>query len=64
MKHAAGAMEKIQRTVAVGKAFLPNHRRFGGMRVQLGKRELDRFPVMRLEKKLLVKIIPRDLSLL
>ncbi len=24
MKHAAGAMEKIQRTVAVGKAFLPN----------------------------------------
>ncbi len=47
-----------------GKAFLPSPRRFGGMKVQFGKRELDRFPVMRLENKLFVKIVPRELKLL
>ncbi len=39
-------------------------RRFGGMKVQFGKRKLDRFPVMRLENKLFVKIVPRELKLL
>ena len=40
MKHGAGAMEKIQRTVAVWEGVSTQPHRFGGIEFRLGKREL------------------------
>ena len=40
MKHVAGAMEKIQRTVAVWEGVSSQPHRFGGLELRLGRREL------------------------
>jgi len=40
-------MEMIQQTVADWEGVSSQPHRFGGMKVQFGKRKLDRFPVMR-----------------
>jgi hypothetical protein len=40
VKHVAGAMEKIQRTVAVWEGVSSQPHRFGGIEFRLGKREL------------------------
>lgn len=40
MKHVAGAMERIQRTVAVWEGVSSKPHRFGGIEFRFGKREL------------------------
>ena len=40
MKHVAGAMEKIQQTVAVWEGVSSQPHRFGGIEFRIGKREL------------------------